>query len=45
MTVCDYRGIFMLGFMAGGLLAAWIGALWDVIFSKERVKNHFALQL
>jgi hypothetical protein len=26
----------MLGFMAGGLLAAWIGALWDVIMGKSK---------
>jgi hypothetical protein len=36
MTDCDYRGIFMLGFMAGGLLAAWIGALWDVIMGEGK---------
>jgi hypothetical protein len=36
MVVCDYRGVFMWGLMLGGLLAAWIAALWDVFMGETK---------
>jgi hypothetical protein len=37
MIKCDWKGIFALGFMAGGLLVGWLGIILDAI-NKETKK-------
>jgi len=39
MLECDWKGLFALGFMFGGLLSAWIGIFLEIINNKKEERG------